>query len=77
MSSLRVAVTAAAVAAAQFASAGQKPLSRAGSPFDHGFDAYANGTMRHWKVPGLAIAVIDGDDVYAKVCRRLVKTNLI
>ena len=34
---------------------------------DESFDKYVEETLEHWKVPGLSIAVIDGDAVYSKV----------
>ena len=36
-------------------------------PFDDKFSAYINETLESWNVPGLSIAVIDGDEVYSKV----------
>lgn len=39
------------------------------SPFDDSFEKLVNKTMEFWKVPGLSIAVIDGDDSWAKVSR--------
>ena len=34
---------------------------------DESFDKYVGKTLEHWKVPGLSIAVVDGDGVYSKV----------
>lgn len=51
----------------------QKPLAELlpkspKSPFDDDFATFVNLTMTDFKVPGLSIAVIDGDDTFAKVC---------
>lgn len=35
-------------------------------PFTGDFSAYVEQVMDEWKVPGLAIAVIDGDDVFTQ-----------
>lgn len=37
-------------------------------PFDEGFEKLVSKTLESWKVPGLAIAVVDGDDTWAQVC---------
>ncbi|KAM4057408.1 beta-lactamase [Hirsutella rhossiliensis] len=37
-----------------------------GGPFTRDFSAYVEQVMDEWKVPGLAIAVIDGDDVFTQ-----------
>ena len=36
-------------------------------PFDEGFEKLVDKTLERWKVPGLAIAVVDGDDTWAQV----------
>jgi len=41
--------------------------SSASNPFDEEFEKLANKSLAMWHVPGLAIAVVDGDDVFAKV----------
>lgn len=54
----------------------QKPLPRLGasssssssSPFTDDLTGYVNEVMDEWKVPGLAIAVIDGGHTYTEVC---------
>lgn len=38
------------------------------SPFTAAFKDYAEGIMMDWKVPGVSIAVVDGDEVFAEVC---------
>lgn len=52
----------------------QLPLRHAVSSkpyFDGAFDDYVKEVLEYWKVPGLSIAVVDGDDVYSKVhCSR-------
>ena len=46
----------------------QEPLqSTAAGPLDAKFASLVNETLHSWHVPGLAIAVIDGDNVWAKV----------
>ena len=35
--------------------------------FDEKFDALAQDTLDEWQVPGLSIAVVDGDQTFAKV----------
>jgi CubicO group peptidase (beta-lactamase class C family) len=38
------------------------------NPLTKEFDNFATETLDSWKVPGLSIAVIDGNEVFAKVC---------
>jgi CubicO group peptidase (beta-lactamase class C family) len=48
---------------------GQAPLSSPTTPdgpFTVDFSAYVEQVMEEWKVPGLAIAVIDDDHVFTK-----------
>ena len=46
----------------------QKPMiSDVSTPFSSKFDALVERTLRHFHVPGLSIAVIDGNETYAKV----------
>lgn len=49
----------------------QKPLGDSSAvskdPFNDEFAEFARETLEHWKVPGVSIAAIDGDDVYAEV----------
>lgn len=46
----------------------QVPLTRpASSPFTASFDKLVSENLDHWHTPGLAIAVIDGDDTFSKV----------
>lgn len=35
-------------------------------PFDEAFDSLVEETMEHWHVPGLSVAVVHGDDTFAK-----------
>lgn len=37
------------------------------SPLDSAFDDLVNRTLQKWQVPGLSIAVVSGDNTYAKV----------
>jgi hypothetical protein len=43
------------------------------SPFDRDFDALASQTLEHWRMPGLAIAAIDGNKTFSKVCNFVLK----
>ena len=46
----------------------QKPLTDSPSaPFDFEFDTLVQDTLKHLHVPGLSIAVINGNQTYAKV----------
>lgn len=36
-------------------------------PFDEEFDRMVEETLQHWHVPGLSVAVVHGDDTFAKV----------
>lgn len=63
-----------AAAGTNAASHGQKPIgdsagTTTGSkdPFTDELTSYVNGLLKEWKTPGMSIAVVDGDDVYAKV----------
>lgn len=38
-----------------------------GNPLSEEFGRYVTGLMGKWKVPGLSVAVIDGDEVYTQV----------
>lgn len=47
----------------------QSPFNdRASSnPLDEEFDALVNSTLTKWRVPGIAVAVVDGERTFAKV----------
>lgn len=48
----------------------QRPLKAnvvTDSIFDANFDTFVKDTLEAWHVPGLSIAVVDGDSVYSKV----------
>jgi hypothetical protein len=67
--SVRGQVNAAAYSNAQNA---QRPISAQGvaasrSPLTSEFADLVLKTLDEWKVPGVAVAVIDGDEVYAEV----------
>jgi hypothetical protein len=53
--------------------AGQKVFEKQGGngPFDVRFEKLANDTLEFWKVPGLSIAIVDGDDTWAAVSASL------
>ena len=38
------------------------------SPFTTDFDEFVADTLDHWHVPGLSIAVLDGDKTFSKAC---------
>jgi hypothetical protein len=40
---------------------------RANGPLDHVFEEFVNQTLDLWKVPGVAIASVDGTHVYHEV----------
>lgn len=42
-----------------------------GSLFTEEFARFAKETLKEWKVPGVSIAVIDGEDVFTQVCLSL------
>lgn len=49
----------------------QFPLSTGDtSPFNPNFDTLVAETLAHWHTPGIAIAVIDGDQTFSKVYTR-------
>lgn len=49
-------------------SATQKVMSeRSRNPLDSDFEKLAIETLNEWHVPGLAVAVIDGDDTWSAV----------
>lgn len=41
--------------------------TRAGNPLTEEFAAFVKEKLEKWKVPGMSLAVIDGEDVYAEV----------
>jgi hypothetical protein len=45
----------------------QKILSSSIGPFDAAFERLVNETLKLWHVPGVSIAVIDGDDTWVEV----------
>jgi hypothetical protein len=45
------------------------PITPTGAPLGSKFGALVNETIRHYRVPGLSIAAVDGDDVFAEVGR--------
>lgn len=55
-------------------SAHQLPMgfqSASGSPFTAEISHFINDTLQEWRVPGVSIAVIDGENVFAEVCAQL------
>lgn len=53
-------------------SARQFPLNApTPSPFTSAFDNLVADSLDRWHCPGLAIAVIDGDDTFSKVCHSI------
>ncbi|MCJ1247489.1 hypothetical protein MMC30_004703 [Trapelia coarctata] len=44
----------------------QQTVIDAPSPLDEAFDSLVNQILAKWKVPGLSITVVDGDNTYAK-----------
>ena len=39
-----------------------------GSPFSYSFDELVSHNLDYWHVPGISIAVVDGNETYSKVC---------
>lgn len=37
------------------------------NPLDEDFKTYITQAMKDWNIPGMAIAVVDGDNIYAEV----------
>jgi hypothetical protein len=37
------------------------------NPFDKHFDSLVEQTLGQWNVPGIAIAIVDGMDIFAEV----------
>lgn len=57
----------------------EKTIIHRGNPLTAEFGRYVTDLMDEWKVPGLSVAVIDGDEVYSQVslkCRSQ-KQNLV
>lgn len=50
------------------AGAAARDHSTPGNPFTDEFGEYITDLLEEWKVPGVSIAVIDGQEVHAKVC---------
>lgn len=46
----------------------QKTLLGSSNPLDEKFGVYVKELLNKWHVPGVAIAVVDGDDIWAEVC---------
>lgn len=42
-----------------------------GNPLTEEFGAFVKNMLEKWKVPGMSLAVIDGEDVYAEVICQL------
>ena len=41
------------------------------SPISPSFDDFVLDNLDYWHVPGLSIAVVDGDEIFSKVCYAL------
>jgi CubicO group peptidase (beta-lactamase class C family) len=69
----RATVAASLICATTTAAESQKHLgpddktATSANPFTDEFASFAKETLEDWKVPGVAIAVIDDDDIYAEV----------
>jgi hypothetical protein len=44
-------------------------------PFTPEFSAFVAKTLDQWKLAGISIAVVDGDDVFSRVNQRPTQTN--
>lgn len=40
------------------------------TPLDETFDAFVQTLLQEWHVPGMSVAVVDGDQTFAKVGRQ-------
>lgn len=49
-------------------SAGEEEGEMRKSPFDSDFEGFAKAALDRWKVPGVSVAVVDGEDTWAEVC---------
>ncbi|KAI0104412.1 beta-lactamase/transpeptidase-like protein [Daldinia grandis] len=47
-------------------SAGEEKGEGRKSPFDSDFEAFAKAALDRWKVPGVSVAVVDGEDTWAE-----------
>lgn len=45
------------------------------TPLDETFDAFARKLLEEWHVPGMSVAVIDGDQTFAKVGQTVVSQD--
>lgn len=45
--------------------------SAGGNPFTEEFNKQVEGIMEEWKMPGLGMVVVDGEETHAKVGYRL------
>lgn len=45
----------------------QEPLSSSDNPFTKDADKFIQDTMQTWHLPGVAVAVIDGNQTFYKV----------
>ena len=63
-----LAVTGSWLQLAWASSSSQKPLGGGkSSPFTEEFNKLASQTLERWHVPGMAVAVVDGDSTWAEV----------
>lgn len=47
----------------------QQPLAaHTQNPFNEGLADFVGDVMDRWKIAGMSVAVVDGDDVYSQVC---------
>lgn len=76
----RLAAAAMAIQAGAGVLAEQKPLhdgaaaKRGKNPFTSSFKTYVESLLDEWKVAGMSIGVVDGDDVFTEVRRCLIIT---
>jgi hypothetical protein len=48
-------------------SASTNGSAKSASPFTDNFMQFANGILCEWNIPGAAIAVVDGNDIFSEV----------
>lgn len=65
--SLKIAVVAAVVGPTFASEAWQKVLKGKANPLDKSFKVFVDKALEEWHVPGVSVAVVDGDETWAEV----------
>ncbi|KAK7752219.1 hypothetical protein SLS62_005753 [Diatrype stigma] len=64
--SLKAVVTAAIIGCTSASEAGQKVLKGDDNPLDQSFGEFVEKELEKWHLPGLSVAVVDGDETWAE-----------